>query len=344
MSSLVPSLRKGFDWWVGQLGGVVATILPGRAAAAERFAVLDLVSPPGAVPASVTATLPGRPPASLVLTAAGLGQLRALLGPAARVRLRLPSGLLLQRDVTLPIAAEAAPDQVLQYELDRLTPFRTEEVFWSYQILQRDRAHGRLHLRLTLAPREALAPLLDMLRAAGVTPALLEAPAGTAWRRVELGGSAARRQPVRRAALAACAALALAAVVVPFVRQSLALAGVQARIDTLAPATAEAAALHRRMAAANAGGDVMQAARQHIADPLQALAVVTDALPDDTWLTDLTLHQRHLALDGHSAAAVRLIARLSAEPAIRNPAFTAPVTRADGGHGDVFSIGAEVAP
>ncbi len=340
----MPSLYGFLGWWRGQLGDVLAALLPGRAAAADRFAVLDLVSPPGAVPATVEAALPGRPPARLTLTEAGLGQLRTLLGPAARVRLRLPPGLLLQRDVTLPIAAEAAPDQVLQYELDRLTPFRAEEVFWSYQILQRDRAHGRLQLRLTLAPRETLAPLLDMLRAAGVVPALLEAPAGTAWRKVELGGTAGRWQPVRRAALAACAALACAAVVVPFVRQSLALGDVQARIDALAPATAEAAALHRRMAAANAGGDVMQAARAHIADPLQALAAVTDALPDDTWLTDLTLHQRHLALDGRSAAAVRLIARLSAEPAIRNPAFTAPVTRADGGHGDIFAVGAEVAP
>jgi len=347
-------LREFLVWWREQLESLLPAIVPGRGADAARFVLLDLLSAPGATPATIELTLPGRgdaPPdrQTLTLTEAGLGQLRAAIGPVLRtpLRLRLPGGILLQRDVVLPIAAESAPAQVLQYELDRLTPFRADEVFWSYRVTQRDRVQGRLHLRLTLALREVLAPLLETLGSAGAVPSLLEArpTPGGAWRRIELGAGAEQRpQPVRRAALALCGALAVAVVVVPFVRQSLALSAVQAHIDALAPATTEVAALRRHMAAASAGGDVMHAARQRLGDPLQALSAVTEALPDDTWLTDLTLHQRRLTMDGQSAAAVRLIARLSSEPALRNPAFTAPVTRSDGGRADQFSIGAELVP
>jgi general secretion pathway protein L len=349
------TLREFFSWWREQLTSLLPSIVQGRNPDAVGSVVLELLSPPGVAPAAIAVTLPGRknlPPVSqtLTLTEAGLVQLRGLLGQALRipVRLRLPAGVLLQRDVVLPIAAEFAPEQVLQYDLDRLTPFPADEVFWSYRVTRRDRVQGRLHLRLTLALRETLAPLLETMRSAGVVPTLLETPpvSGGGWRRIELAAMAEghRRQPARRVALALCAGLAMAVLVVPFVRQSLALAEVQTRIDALAPATAEAAGLRRRITAATAGSDVMRAQRERLGDPLQALAAVTGALPDDTYLTDLTMHQRRLTLDGQSAAAVRLIARLSAEPAIRNPAFTAPVTRSDGGQGDQFSIGADLAP
>ena len=180
-----------------------------------------------------------------------------------------------------------------------------------------------------------------------MTPSVVEAPPAPGQadgRRITL--DAGRRPPAtaQRMALALCGALAAAVILVPFARQSLALAQTDSDIAALAQPVAEATALRRRREAAMAGGDVLQAARLRLGDPLRVLAAVTDALPDDTWLTDLTLRQRRLTLGGQSAAAVRLIARLSANPAFRGAAFTAPVTRGDTGHGDQFAIGAEIVP
>jgi hypothetical protein len=45
---------------------------------------------------------------------------------------------------------------------------------------------------------------------------------------------------------------------------------------------------------------------------------------------------------GRSAGAARLIGLLSADPTIRDAAFAAPVTRADSGGVDAFSIRAEL--
>ena len=50
-----------------------------------------------------------------------------------------------------------------------------------------------------------------------------------------------------------------------------------------------------------------------------------------------------MTLSGRSASAPRLITALSADPAIRNTAFAAPVTRIEGATADVFSIKAEIA-
>jgi len=93
-----------------------------------------------------------------------------------------------------------------------------------------------------------------------------------------------------------------------------------------------------------AGADVLTAERARIGDVLQVLAAVTDIVPDDSWLTELSLHQGKLGISGQSPAAARLIPALAADPAFRNPAFAAPVTRAPDGHADLFVIRAELAP
>jgi general secretion pathway protein L len=147
-----------------------------------------------------------------------------------------------------------------------------------------------------------------------------------------------------RLGLAACGVLLLALAAIPFVRQSLAMMRVETRIAALEPSVAEVARLRHGIEARSAGGSVLAAAREEVGDPLRAIAAVTDALPDESWLTDFVLQQRRLQIDGHSRAAAQLIARLAANPATLDPAFAAPVTRDAGGEDEIFSISAELAP
>lgn len=345
---------QGFlTWWVGQLASLLPGVQRRRGPDGARFTSIALLSPLEASPieVEVTPSARGRPvtPERLLLTEGGINRLRSLLAqaPRAALRLRVPAGLLLERQVVLPLAAERAPESVLQYEMERLTPFAAADIFWSCRITRRDPAQERLHLRLTLVHRATLAPLLDLLRSAGAIFSVIDASPGagqTAWGRIDLVAERKAPPAGRRPVLALCGALAVAVVAVPFVRQSLALADVEAQIAALDQPIAEATALRRGIAARAEGSDVLQAARQRLGNPLRTLAVVTQALPDDTYLTDLTLRQRRLTLGGQSAAAVRLIARLSADPAIRGAAFTAPVTRSETGRTDQFAIAAEVAP
>lgn len=345
-------------WWGGQLLTLLPDTMRGRDLDEGRGILITLVSSPGTLPEAIDVRLPSAQQAErLLLDEDGLARLRGLRAraPRAAVRLRLRPGSLLERDVALPLAAETALDRVLQYEMDRLTPFSAAETFWSWVVTRRERARGRILLRLTLGPRAPIAPMLAKLAAAGAGPAVLEAAAhpgrapaeGAGWRRINLahqGRGRARTAPLLRLGLTACAVLLVALVAVPFLRQSLELARLDARIAALSPRVVEAAQLRRAIEQKAAGGSVVVAARQQVGDPLHALAAVTDALPDDTWLTDLVLEQRRLRIDGESRMAVRLIARLTASPAIVDPAFAAPVTRDDSGHADVFSISATLVP
>ena len=151
--------------------------------------------------------------------------------------------------------------------------------------------------------------------------------------------------------------LALLVVVSPLIHQQLALASARERLDRLSPQMAQVDALRRRISGRGAGGDAVAAETRRLGDTLEALAAVTEILPNDSYLTEFTMRERKMTLSGLSASAPKLISGLSADPRIRNPAFTAPVTRTEpvrlGGVGapgadtpqrDVFSIRAELAP
>jgi len=344
-------LNEFLIWWAQQLKAAVpARLMQSDAGPDARGLVVVVRLPSGPPSVDVLVRRKGRDDAlgHFTLDPAGVAALRASVagqGPAAL--LRLPPELLLEQQATLPIAAERDPERVLHYEMDRITPFTADELFWTWTIERRDRAQGRLYLRLLLVPKVRLAAVLNALREAGLRPAALEAQMpGGAVRRIALD----RAQPARwrkrglAVAAAACAVLAIATVAVPFAVQSVQGERVERQIAALRPQVDQAEALRRSILSSTAGVDVFEQQRGRVGDALQTLATLTDVLPDDTFLNELTMRARIVTISGQSAGAAKLIAVLAAERSIRNPAFAAPVTRNEGTHNEGFSIRAEVAP
>lgn len=349
-------LRDFLAWWAEQMVGLVP--LPLRLwAGGLRSALLVAVDNfGGAEPASIAVTLRrGQRERDIGRFALDDQGLRAARERLARIKrpgstvLRLGRGPLLEREVALPIAAEREPAGILSYEMDRLTPFSAEEVFWAWRIERRDRAHGRLLLRLSVVPRNGLRSVLAALDRLGIAPGVLEALSSAGDVRViPLDRPRAGRSRLDRAvaavALAGCIALGIAALAAPFVRQAVARANVERRIETLKPRIEQVEALRARIAGNGAGADVIAAERARFGDPLRVIATLTEILPDDTFLTELQLRRGRLGLNGQAAAAARLIPALAAEPTLKNPVFAAPVTRTENGQADIFSIAAELGP
>jgi general secretion pathway protein L len=288
------------------------------------------------------------------LDEAGLRQARALLGNrrAPATVLRLPTGLLLERQVTLPLAAEQGLDRVVRFEMDRFTPFAADEVYFAASVRRRDRAQGRLTVAISLVPRVRLVGVLAALAQLRLAATELEAPPvgggfGAEPRRIPLGAVNRKGERWQRGALwamgAACAVLAVVAAGLPFWLQAQARDAVEARIADLKPRVDQADALRRRMSASAAGNDVIGAEHARVGDALHAMATLTDILANDTYLLGLTMQKRQVTLEGQSAAAAKLLTTLSGDPTVRNAAFAAPVTRSETGN-DLFSIKAEIAP
>jgi len=170
-------MARGFlIWWVGQL----ADLLPQRWRQSVLTSVDALVvAPTGPLdrgPDSVAVGLRqhGReaPLGRFGLDAASLRTLPHAAGRPAV--LRLPQADLLAKTVVLPLAAERELDQVLAFEMDRETPFKSDELYWNHRVEAIDRQNGRLSVRLLLLPKANLAVLLASLNQAGIMPRRVE--------------------------------------------------------------------------------------------------------------------------------------------------------------------------
>lgn len=294
----------------------------------------------------------------------------------------------LVRRTTLPIAAASNLERLLRYEMDRLTPFATDDVLFSHRVVSRDIPGGTLLVDVAVVLKTWVRDPLERLATLSIRPEALEAPTSVsrpdfgrpdlarpdfagadlsgpdlshthfapvgesatpedvvetdrAIRRIPLDHAdparLARARLAWRIGMGACATLLAAVVAVPFIRQSLALATVEDEIELLRPRMEQVDMLRRRIAAGSADAAQIVAARQRGATALRVLGVLTDLLPDDTFLTSMSLRRDHLTMEGHSAAATKLIAAMAADPQMKNPSFAAPVVRSENGT-DGFTI------
>lgn len=251
--------------------------------------------------------------------------------------------------------------------MDRLTPFAADDVLFSHRVLSRDIAGGTLEAEIAVVPKAWVGDALDRLKAVSIRPGALEEEpvdrSNTTLAAIEPGSPAmasrsgqtarcisldhadpAHRGRERRAwrlGTTCCAILAAAVIVVPFIRQSMALATAGDQISQLRPGMEKVDVLRHQIAAGSAGAGQIAAARARAAVALRAPGVLTDLLPDDTYLTSISLRHDRLTIEGRSAAATKLIAAMASDPQLTNPSFGAPVVRAENGT-DMFTIQAGV--
>jgi general secretion pathway protein L len=340
-----------FNWWKEQMRDLVpASLRPSSGRTWRRTLVIVPDTPDLS---SVELFLQSRGGETSLgrhgLDSAGLRGVLGRLPRALRTSsvLRVSPDLLLEREITLPLAAEHDLKRVVSYEMDRLTPFRADEVFWNCLAGKRDPVRNRLHVRVTVIPYLRVEAILTALMQSGLAPARIAAGETTEPNRIIplTEDRTAHRwlgPRVHAVALGGCGVMVAVAITLPFILQSVAAARLDARIEAVKPQVVEAEKLRKKIATGATTADAIAAARNQLGTPLQSIALLTDLLPDDTYLSALNVRQRKLTISGRSAAAARLIGAMAANPLIHNPAFTAPVIRDETNGGEMFSIRAEL--
>jgi len=341
-------------WWIGQLKDCVPARLRELGSSRHDALIIDPIGPIGPDLAAISICVRSKNRET------PLGQFRieareltAIPRPAGLpVVLRLAGSDILSKTITLPLATERDLAQVLAFELDRETPFTAEEVFWRHSLVERDKQRGQLTVLLQLVPRASLDPLLASLAMADLVPKNAQI-AGVSGDRAtaafRLDAEQAQSRPtgghlLRWSAAAACLALAVGAIAVPFVRQALDLARFDRELAAGRASAKEAEQLRREIDSLASASDVIRSERAIAGDPLATLAALTNLLPDDTYLTELQQQQHRVTFGGRSATASKLIGAVAAGSQFRDPAFVSPVTRIESMHLEIFTISAEVGP
>ncbi|MGO4127982.1 PilN domain-containing protein [Inquilinus sp. YAF38] len=325
-------------WWLGELVGFLPQRLTGTIGPRHRLPI-------------------ARPTGHGWVVEVG-AKVRSLADWAARNRwspvvLRLSPEAGLSRELALPAAALSSLPDLLRREMDRLMPWRGDEVWLSAQMLRRTEGGRKIEVELTVVPDTAVEPARRALAGLDVPIAAIELD-GPGGKRILLppgeDRAAAGRRRLRRAALAVAALFALAAVGAggwigwQSWQRGQEIAALQMRIAAARPAAEEVGRLRQEIPELSDSQRFLDEKRRSVPVASIVLESVSRLLPDDVWLTDLSIADTALRAGGSATDASALIGVLEGSGRFADTRFLAPSTRDRETGRDRFSVGARIEP
>ena len=301
MTTLGQWLVEGLRWWTAELTGM----LP--ASARGWFETRPSLSAEPIPGGGYRFTRDGR----LVMEGPARGR-----QPRA-VTLRLPREAALVREVPAPALPERDLKRMLALDIDRLTPFRADQVFV-------DVIPGTPRALVAAIRREDALAALEQARSAGLDPRALGL-AGGSVREQALDFLPVMRQAHategpsagRRMIWAAIGVLVLANLAAAVGRDMLELHGLQQKLDAQQPAVARVANLRKHVLAEDARrADIL--ARRTDGEPLRMLDSVTGAVPAGAWVDRLAFDGRSVRISGYRQDQIDITAALRGAPRLTN--------------------------
>lgn len=361
-SNSVPAWRQklsaSWSWWIGELARMVPeTFLRGTrlpVLAFEPGGDVVLVEPKGSAGPDARVAAASLEPSQ---ARAALNALLARVGETrSRARLCLERDEALLRRVSMPVATEENLLQVVGFEMDRLTPFRAEEVYFDQRVVARDAAAGQIVVQVAIARRDLVDARVARMRELGVSVQGVtvrdDAPGQYAsFDLLPHAQRGERESPndrlLKHGLIAAVVVLLLAALALPIwqKRESVIEAmPMVARAQQDAQATDKIAEeLKRQVADYN-----YLLARKHAWGALSYLEDVSRLLPDNTWVQQFDLRasgkSREVQITGETTSSSKLIELLEQSTLLQNATPRGTVTRGSVPGTERFMIAAETRP
>lgn len=340
MSHIGGGLASFFRWWFGELAGLVprrvrSAVQSTRPALTVRLSEDEMILDGGTVGDAEDAV-------RIDIKSADTGQTQRRIAAAltnrgsgkADVVLCLPFEDVLFRTLEMPREAEPELQQALTLQIDRLTPFKRDEVCFDYRIIARTPGSRQMTVELAVVPRAAVEEAVDAFEEWGLSPDAIDViPPGS---RHSAGFDLSRgiRAPREshsltrlNMALGTVATFLLVAVVyLPFEKKVAVLNSLEARVATARADAESAAKLRREIEQLVADSSFLVEKRKVAPSVLRSLDELTQILPDHTWISVFSQNGDKVQISGLSKAASSLIGLIDRSPYFEKPGFRSPVT------------------
>ena len=338
MTNLLHPVTRFLQWWLSELAALLPSPLR-RLVVDQRTDVVLAVQDGKAAFYSLrgdNAALIGDCDLKTDQLPAIIGkQVKKMLPRGGAVTVALPRSSVTIRTGELPLAASENLNEVAGYEMDRLTPFQNDEVYFHADIVGRDLEQQKLQINLTAAPRASVDPLLDRVKSWGLSVDRVDVATGSQGLRQGInllpatskGAATFFGHAVTVALLLACAALSFLALSVPLDRKEHYAAALDREVLLARKRLSVVRNLTDEIEALQSSSSYVASLRQDTILVSRILDDMTRLLPDDTWLSQLRLVENRLEITGYSKDAAKLIAVFDASLLFANPKFRSPVTR-----------------
>jgi general secretion pathway protein L len=313
-------------WWLGELASMVPAWLRAPRVAAAEFQTVSLQ---------------------------GVDSWRStsVRGEARPLALTLPKDSVLQRNLTLPLATEENLRQVLEFQLEQLTPFAPGDVYFGYEVLARDFERGQLKIAFVVTPRDAVDAAVKTLEGQGspVHAVFVE----ELLNRGQLINLLPRRlvnapSPLWQGAnlwlFLLSGILVLATLAMPLVIKREAVIQLLPWVEKGKKAAEAVDVVRRELDVRIEQHNFVLEKRRATPPVIQVLEELTRVLPDDTWVQTIDLKGKELQIQGETASSVRLIGLFEQSPLFKDASFRSPLTKGQTSGSERYQLSLQVRP
>ena len=267
--------------------------------------------------------------------------------------IRLSAQDAIEKIIFLPAAAEDNLHQVISYELDKLTPFKSEQVYFAVRQLDKDSSDHQIKVQLVLAPREKLDAVCRELRGWGLIPVVAdfsESPNDIKndheiynllpdWARAQNNVFA---QVGHYAVIGLLLALLTAVLIVPVWREGAAVEQLIVQIKMVSGEASQVETLRNEIEQHQKKTARLLGKKTSSASTVEMLDVLSKLIVDDTWLKHLKYTDGRLQILGQSPTASSLISVIEESNMFNSVRFVSPVTQDKRTGLERFQISAEI--
>jgi general secretion pathway protein L len=320
-----PAIAATFHWWLAELSAMLPPKIK-QSLVHARDSTVIYIDPDSATIFQIDA---GGSATEIFRGPVDKPDIQGLPASRLTAAVALPSEAAYIERSRLPAAAQPRLRDAVAIEAARRSPFRRAEALFDFRITGRTAGGKLLEIEWAAVPAERVQAAQAATRRLGYFPAAVGlAPPGA----TKLDFVFQRQKPPLSfrlrpgtAAMFLSFLFFLAALTAATCHQVAQAEALERQAASLKPAADKA---QKTAADLDALQKALTAVAQHTAEPrtLDILRAVTDALPDDSWVSEFTLNGDQLRLVGSSAIAPSLPERLAAVPLFDHPQFRAPIT------------------
>ncbi len=268
------------------------------------------------------------------------------------VLLVLGAERVLKKKMTLPLATEENLRQVLEFQIDQITPFSSAQVYFCHRVLSRDFERGFLSLEFIATPRDVVDMAVKKLTEWGVAVrgVVTQEMLHDADNLVSLLPSAPTKAPSvwlgggNRWLLAGVILLLLAAMAMPLVIKRQAVVELLPWVDRGKRAAEAVDRVRGELETRVEQHNYLLEKKQALTPVILAIEELARVLPDDTWVQQLDIKGRELQIQGETASSVRLIGLFEKSDVFRDASFRSPLTKGQTAGAERYQLALQIQP
>ena len=248
----------------------------------------------------------------------------------------IPSKRVLKRTITLPISTEENLQNVIAYEMDRYTPFKSDDVYFDVKVQERDKKEQKITVLLSVIKKVVLDEVVEFAKSAGLSihsifsasdDSVGEVENYTFLKEHQLGNGQRGASLLNKYLFILAMLLGLIALILPIAKNFLAAEQYKNELLQMEADISEARDLQSRYKSIKQDVEFIAKQSTNSIRVLELLNELTKIVPNDTSLSRLTLEEGSVRIRGLSASASKLISIIDSSKNYTGVRFVAPVTQ-----------------